>query len=707
MPGIVYILLCLLTGRNIVKRIYPEYVTLGEKSYNGKELGLPRFMTAFPVFYLLGTLVLTWGAYITASLVMAIRPGEERPLWPADLYIFIMAFLFNLVCLVWEWYIRKKGKKAEWNPKRCLRKVLKSIPEIFLVAALVYFFAGLMYGTFRIEDGKLRIGLSIFSDFAVHMGMVRSFSFGNNFPTQYSHYAGADVRYHFMFQFLVGNLEFLGMRIDHAMNVPSILSVVSACMLLYVYATKLFGGRFAGGISVLFMVFRSSPSVFRYLSEEPQAEDFWEKVKARDYFMNYTPNEDWGLWSLKVYTNQRHLAFGMIAVFLLLLIYTPFVCRMFRRIAAAGRLQKIGNKAPRQEKRFAQYRRRIKRKINTFGRAILLEKECILPESYSRPVFCGLLLGSMAFWNGAMVIGALCILFVMALFSTRRLEYLLTAVLTMILSMLQTQVFIRGNVVEPQLLYGFIVQNRTIWGVGMYLVDLTGLLILLAAVALLHYKGYTRWLLVAFSAPLLFAFHISLTPDVMVNHKYIMLSIILVSVAAAGLLKELWEHRGILHRLAVIVLCVVMTATGIYEVRIQKNVDEDAFEYALDDDLIAWVRDNSDSKDLWLTDWVSIHEVVLGGAMLYYGWPYYAWSAGYDTLAREEIVAELFSEEDPRRMQQLMEREGIRYIMVDNGVRNSENYVVREDVIASLYPVVYERGEGDWRLAIYDTGILR
>ena len=58
-------------------------------------------------------------------------------------------------------------------------------------------------------------------------------------------------------------------------------------------------------------------------------------------------------------------------------------------------------------------------------------------------------------------------------------------------------------------------------------------------------------------------------------------------------------------------------------------------------------------------------------------------------------------------MQQLMEREGIRYIMVDNGVRNSENYEVREDVIASLYPVVYEQGEGDWRITIYDTGFRR
>ncbi|MCR5127061.1 MAG: hypothetical protein K6B69_03065 [Lachnospiraceae bacterium] len=700
MLGIVYILLCLITGRNIVKLLYPEVLTLGEKSYNGKELGLPRFMVAFPVFYLVGTLVLTWGVYITASLMVLLRPGMRYPLDPANTYIFIMAILFDLACLIVAIRRRIREQKKFWLPD--VRGWAQAIPELLIAAVLSYFFAKMMYGTFRIEEGKLRIGLSIFSDFAVHMGMVRSFSFGNNFPTQYSHFAGEDVRYHFMFQFLVGNLEFLGMRIDHAMNLPSILSVVSAGMLLYVYGAKLFGGRLAGGLSVLFMVFRSSPSFFRYLSELPQTEDFWKEVKERAFFMNYTPNEDWGLWSLKVYTNQRHLAFGMIAVFLLLLIYTPLVFRLFRRQKKTAAKQSVAGTGA-EANRMRQYFERIRSRTGQQIRAVLWDRECILPESYSRPVFCGLVLGALAFWNGAMVIGALCILFVMALASTHRLEYLITAILCMIMSVLQTQVFIHGDAVALQLLYGFIVQNKTVWGVGMYLVDLCGLLIVLTVAGILHYRGSRRWLLTAFLAPMVFAFHISLTPDVMVNHKYIMLSLILLSVMAAGLLKELWDRRGILKRIAVVLLCGIMTATGIYEVQIQKNVDEDAFEYAMDDDLIAWVREHSDSKDLWLTDWISIHEIVLGGAMLYYGWPYYAWSAGYDTYGREAVVAELFSEGDPDRMRELMKREGIRYIMVDNGARNNENYVVREDVIRDLYPVVYERGDGDWRLTIYEV----
>ena len=68
------------------------------------------------------------------------------------------------------------------------------------------------------KDGLLYSGFSVYGDYAPHTAMMRSFSRGNNFPTQYPHYGGQDVKYHFMFQFLVGNLEYLGLRLDLGYN---------------------------------------------------------------------------------------------------------------------------------------------------------------------------------------------------------------------------------------------------------------------------------------------------------------------------------------------------------------------------------------------------------------------------------------------------------------------------------------------------------
>ena len=78
---------------------------------------------------------------------------------------------------------------------------------------LFVFILWTMFYVFHVttENGKelIKSGVTIFSDFAPHTAMIRSFSLHDNFPTQYPHYGGADVKYHFMFQFLAGNLEYL------------------------------------------------------------------------------------------------------------------------------------------------------------------------------------------------------------------------------------------------------------------------------------------------------------------------------------------------------------------------------------------------------------------------------------------------------------------------------------------------------------------
>jgi len=95
----------------------------------------------------------------------------------------------------------------------------------------------------------MRIGWSVSSDFSTHLAVIRSFSYGSNFPSGYPHFADGNMRYHFMFMFLAGNLEFLGLRLDWAFNLPSILSIVSFLMLLYSFAVLLLGEKIIGVVT--------------------------------------------------------------------------------------------------------------------------------------------------------------------------------------------------------------------------------------------------------------------------------------------------------------------------------------------------------------------------------------------------------------------------------------------------------------------------
>ena len=98
-----------------------------------------------------------------------------------------------------------------------------------------------------------------------------------------------------MFQFLTGNLEYLGMRIDVAYNAVSSLSLWCFFSMLYSMAKRFFWQyECRSAFLVLFVVFRSGTAFFRFAYEHLQAGDLWETLAGNYCFIGYTPNENWG-----------------------------------------------------------------------------------------------------------------------------------------------------------------------------------------------------------------------------------------------------------------------------------------------------------------------------------------------------------------------------------------------------------------------------
>ncbi|MCR4586607.1 MAG: hypothetical protein K5686_12900 [Lachnospiraceae bacterium] len=650
MLAILYIFFCIFTGALLIWCVIPSIQTAAGTDIRGRETGLPWWSVTLPAAYITGSVAVGWAVYVFSYLRMHFHPETEHPLIFGNSFAFLFFFLTDVILFI---LIRKRGRLSfpSYDPLK------KHLTVCILWGGLAGFLLFFFYRTFHIADDELKVGLSVFSDFATHIGMERSFSLGNNFPTAYSHYAGSDIRYHFMYQFMMGNLEFLGLRIDHAFNLPSFLGMMSLCMLLYVYACKLSGKRSVGVPAVVFLLFRSSPSFFKWLAGLKPGENFLEILKDRREFWSYTDKENWGLWNLKVYMNQRHLAMAMAFVLVLLILWTPCIKSLKGR----------------------------------YDRKTAL---CMA-------LFSGIMLGAMSFWNGAMVIGALAILFVLALFSDNKPAFLLLAACAVLISVFTSRFFINGSAVSPSFHYGFLAENATVFGTADYMLKLSGLLPILVAVCFVIYGYHERVLILAFSAPLILAFTLSLTVDITVGHKYVMLTLNLFGIFAAMLLHAMWKQKTAV-RVSAVILALILTATGLMETRILYNLDKGSLDFENDDPLVRWIEDNSDSKDLWLTAPCSLDRPVLAGAMLYYGWPYYAWSAGYDTGYRENICREIYSTTDPARREELLAAEGIRFIIVDKEAR--DYYDVFEAGIAGAYTAVYTEGDGEERLTVYERG---
>jgi hypothetical protein len=687
MLGVIYILLSFCVGWAICAYTFPDLGHKVETDYLGRKISVSPYLLLLPAWYVTGTLALTWTTYGLAYLFR----GSEEPLLYANSISLPLALMVTVAA-----YIRKKHLAGGFRLTLPDQDKRSFHLELLYVVAVVFLANLLMWVTFFVNGDNLYVGVSVFSDFSPHIGMIRSFSYGNNFPTTYPHYAGEDIKYHFMFQFLAGNLEYLGLRIDYAFNLPSIISFIGAFFLLYLLAVKLTGKLWGGILSGLFFAFRSSKTLFLYLSALPRGTGLWNALSENTDFISSTPNEEWGLWNLNVYCNQRHLAFGLTAIFLILLLFVPHLYEMFQE------LQEYIKDRPERENRAA---------MNRFASLPGIIKRIFFTRAgweikdLRTPIASGILLGSLSFFHGAAVIGLLSVLFVMAVIAGRRLEFLITALLAVTLSFLQTKLFIHGSAVATQFFFGFIAENKTVFGVLDYLDRLLGILPLILLAALCLEKGANRYLLLAFTAPLIFAFTVSLTVDVMVNHKYIMISCILLGIFAAAAVIKLFERREFLCGVVGAILIVLLTGTGIYDfiTVLKKNTPETAIVLDLDHELTRWVKDNSNSQDIFLTSNYTINQAVLGGAMLYEGWSYYPWSAGYDTDYRTSQVKLMYEADTSSELEELVKDNLIRYIIVDRDNRESTDYIVNESNISGTYECVYSTGEGEWRTAIYDT----
>jgi hypothetical protein len=658
MLGIIYLILSVLIGYEI------SGILTGPKEIS---TDTNRIWLVLPASFGTGILVVTWAVYII-SWFASVTGGSDRPLLYGNLIVLLAAVLILAFLLY-----RRKKKAQPMKLESMVSDRSRFRKELVFFGILLVFITYMMFYVFYIKDGVMYAGLTVCGDYAPHTAMMRSFSLGNNFPTQYPHFGGADVKYHFMFQFLAGNLEYLGLRLDLAYNLISIGSLLGFLMLLYELALRITGRMCCGIWTIILFFFRSGMAFWRFLWEHLQAGDLLTVLQENTAFIGYTENENWGLWNFNVYLNQRHLAFGLLLVTLTLYLFMDWLEAGISHEEKG--LQWLG-------KRFTA--------PETW--------KCRQPE---KALFMGLFLGLGAFWNGAAVIGGLLILMGFAIFSDGKLDYLITALVTVFFSFLQTKIFIRGSAMGFQLYLGFLAEEKTPWGVVKYLFWMGGIFFLglLGLVVFLRRKG--RVLAVSFLIPTIFAFTILMTVDINVNHKYIMISYAFLGILWAWAVCSLWRGK-VIKKILAVVLAVCLTVTGVYDfvVILKGNGYGHRIAINMNSELTAWLAENLDKNDLLLTPEYSINEVTMSGVMLYCGWPYYAWSAGYDTYYRAAQAVTIYTTSDSELLKNLVKQEKITYILYEEDSQ-FEGQDCREDVIAENYELVYENPGGSIR--IYKT----
>src|SRR5437870_7443297 len=181
----------------------------------------------------------------------------------------------------------------------------------------------MMFASFNSSGGKLQIANPQYSDFGPNTAVMQSFAVGHNFPTEYPHFSGDRIRYHFLFYFQAGNLEFLGLNPVWSLNLLSIVTLVAMLILAMTLGEVVFNSRAVGRLGSFLFFFFGSLSYVPFLQRQGSVRAAIQAIRQqRDFLPSIFAfrGEQWGTWSQVTYLNQRHFA-SAIGILLLVLVF--------------------------------------------------------------------------------------------------------------------------------------------------------------------------------------------------------------------------------------------------------------------------------------------------------------------------------------------------------------------------------------------------
>jgi DNA-binding beta-propeller fold protein YncE/cbb3-type cytochrome oxidase subunit 3 len=670
---------------------------------------------------LVGLLVSSWFTYL-AGLAFA---HFWRPLLWGDALFFVTA-IGVLSWFRWKRKIAKTKRDETGNhtAAACLpRPKGSSWADWALIAGYVVLVSWMMFASFNTTGSKLQISNPEYSDFGPNTAIMQSFAVGQNFPTEYPHFSGDRIRYHFLFYFQSGNLEFLGLDPTWSLNLLSIITLVAMLMIVMALGEVLFESRAVGRVGSVLFFFFGSLSYIPFLHKQGSVRGGIQAIlHLREFLPTIFPyrGEAWGTWSQVTFLNQRHFA-SAIGIFLLVLVFLAVQYRAFyaKRAACApsGKtlMPEQGDSSEGTPETIPGNPASVESlPVSTSAGAPTHVLELRQPRGFNAQafrstvpgfIFSGVLLGLLPMWNSAVFIAAFVVLAVLFVLCPLRVQMVALAIPAGLIALPQMLYLSTGSgrTQMPKLFHwGYTVDHPTAWNVTKYLGFSFGFKWLLIALALLFASWLQRRVFVAVSSLLVIAFCFQFTIEVLANQKFFHIWIIIANLFVAFGLWRLWRLSlaGITlpGRLTAILLFILIIPGGLIEFFPIHNTYWSEVAYK-NDPLIEWLMKETKPRDIFLTNRFVNHPMLMAGRRVFYGWPYYAWSAGYDASKRDKDYLDLLQSRDPRKVFRLLKENGINYVAFDNAVRRGE-FVKRnnEQIYSRYFQKVFEDRQNKYDL---------
>lgn len=533
--------------------------------------------------------------------------------------------------------------------------IVKRKLDIFLIILFFSFSWWLMNKSFGYDMNThtFRIARHQVGDFGLHISLIRSFSWGNNFfPVESPFFPGQSLPYHYYFDFIVGLLERTGARIDLAFNGVSIVAFTLLLYILYVLPQVLFGkNRLLGVLSVLLFVFHSNLTFMDFFKEKgfslSAVSDLW-------YLPDYIHKGPFDgslislFFTLNVYLNQRHL---ILAFVMSLSIIYVFLFRLMNRQNVSARLL----------------------------------------------IFSGIIFGLLSrvhvltFFSTAILLFLLFLLF-------KRYRFILPFFIPACLIFLPHLKDIASQNLQHQIINpGFLSEKPLTVARFVYFWFLNiGLGLILIPLGVWFSKRKQR--MVFFSILPLFIigsiFQLSFRIDH--NHSIFNFFFIFANFYIAYFLVTFFL-KDIKRKLLFVVFIFFLTISGVIDIMAVKNDFQLILSDAPTNKFMSWIINNTNKDSIFLSKQEILDPVTLSGRRNYFGHIYYLSVMGYDFRERQDKVVSYFEANTIQKLAQ-MRKDNIDYIVLPKRRVVDFNYHINYSFFDKNLPEVYQ----DNNVSVYE-----
>ncbi len=227
--------------------------------------------------------------------------------------------------------LRKRYQDLSWKAFLLFIGVVVLIFD-YLAAQLLIF----KNGSFFVQP------VHSYGDISLHLGLISSFAFGNNFPPQSPILSGTKISYPFLVDFITAIFVHpLGLRFDQAVGLVGVFLMTILIILLGFFALKVIGNKLAA-VLVITLFFFNGGLGFLFFFEDLQKSNlnFFQFFQALP--KDYTALKELGFFWINVVLSmllpQRSFLLGLPVVILILYIFWDLAAEFDKRKLILGLL---------------------------------------------------------------------------------------------------------------------------------------------------------------------------------------------------------------------------------------------------------------------------------------------------------------------------------------------------------------------------------